>query len=428
MMNFAPIRFQVVPRWCHETEGPAMAKLSKRTVTAALKKSQPYLLFDDDVRGFAVRVHPSGEKTFIMRYRFGGADRKLNLGHFGSITAAKARMLALKARAALADGVDPGAERRKLAASPTLTSLGERFMREHVMVRCKPSTQDEYQRALDLFINRKLGRRRVGEVTRADISELHQSFAHIPYQANRTLGVLSKMFNLAEVWGLRADGTNPCRHVKKYREQKRERYLSGEELARLGHALDTATRRISDGKGRYIIGPESEHVVGAFRLLILTGCRLSEIQTLKWEHVREDRLELPDSKTGAKSVTLSGEALQVLHALPKVRGNPFVIVGEAIDKPYADLQQPWHRIRKAATLNDVRIHDLRHTFASIAVSSGESLFIVGKMLGHTQPQTTARYAHLARAPLQAATSRVAAQLGEALGIAAGGKVVPLRAA
>jgi hypothetical protein len=249
-----------------------MARLTKRAVDSAKPTDAPYLVFDAEVRGFALRVHPSGEKTFLMRYRFGGADRKLALGHFGSITVDKARALALQARATLADGKDPGAARRKLAASCTLESLGERFMREHVLVRCKPTTQREYRRSLDLFINKKLGRRRVAEVTRADISELHHSFAHIPYQANRTLGVLSKMFNLAEVWGLRPDGSNPCRHVKKYREVKRERYLSTDELARLGTALANATRRIPDGEGNYVEGPESPFVIAAFQLLLLTGC------------------------------------------------------------------------------------------------------------------------------------------------------------
>lgn len=405
-----------------------MAKLTKRTVAGAMPKDQPYLIFDDEVRGFAVRVHPSGEKTFLMRYRFGGADRKLNLGHFGSITADKARALALNARARLADRVDPGAERRKLSASATLESLGTRFMREHVLVRCKPSTQREYQRALDLFINRKLGRRRVAEVTRADIAELHHTYAHIPYQANRTLGALSKMFNLAEVWGLRSDGSNPCRHVRKYREVKRERYLTSEELKRLGEALETATCRRSDGMGNFIEGPESPYVVAAFKLLILTGCRLGEIQTLKWEHVREDRLELPNSKTGAKTVPLGHEAVEVLRSLRRVKGNPYVIAGDVAGKPFADLQPPWQRIRKRAGLDSVRIHDLRHTFASFAVSNGESLPMIGKILGHSQPQTTQRYAHLARAPLQAAASRVTAQLGEALGLKPANNVKVLRTA
>jgi integrase len=405
-----------------------MAKLNKRTVTAALPKADPYLIFDDEIHGFAVRVHPSGEKTFVMRYRFGGADRKLSLGRFGSITADKARGMALKARANLADRTDPGAERRKLSASASLESLGERFLREHVLVRCKPSTQSEYRRCVKLFINPKLGRRRVAEVTRADIAELHHSLAHVPYQANRALGVLSKMFNLAEVWGLRPDGSNPCRHVRKYREIKRERYLSARELNRLGKALDEAKRRQPDAKGNYVEAPESPYVVAAFKLLVLTGCRLGEIQFLKWDYVEEDRLELPDSKTGAKTVPLGPEAIAVLEALPRVWGNPYVIAGEVEGQPCTDLQRPWRRIRKLAGLEDVRIHDLRHTFASFAVSQGESLPMIGKMLGHTQVQTTQRYAHLARAPLQAAASRVTAQLGEALGMKAKANAPKLRLA
>ena len=404
-----------------------MARLIKSVVKGAPVKAQPYLLFDDEVRGFAVRVHPSGEKTFVMRYRFGGADRKLNLGRLGDLTPDQARRLALKARVTLADGIDPGATRRRLAASPTIKDLSDRFMREHAEVHCKPSTQGDYRHSL-MVVAAQLARRRVAEVTRADIAELHQSLSKKPYQANRTLTALSKMFNLAEVWGLRPDGSNPCRHVKKYREVKRERYLDAEELARLGLAFERATRRIPDGHGKYVEGPESRHVIAAYQLLILTGCRLSEIQTLKWDHVREDRLELPDSKTGAKTVPLGYEAVLVLRSIPRLKGNPHVIVGNIEGECATDLQTPWQRIRELAGLDDVRIHDLRHTFASFAVSNGESLPMIGKLLGHTQAQTTLRYAHLARAPLQAAASRVTAHLGEALGIVGGSKVVPLRVA
>jgi integrase len=392
-----------------------MAKLTKRTVDAAVPKEKPYLNFDDEVRGFALRVHPTGEKTFVMRYRFGGADRKMRLGRHGDITPDEARRLALKARVTLADGLDPGATRRKLAASPTLKDLSERFLREHVDVHCKPCTAGDYRHTLNVVAAR-LARRRIAEITRADIAELHQSLSRKPYLANRTLTVLSKMFNLAEVWGLRPDGSNPCRHVKKYREVKRERYLSAEELSRLGKALDTATRRVPDGSGNYVEGPESPHIIAAYKLLILTGCRLGEIQTLKWDHVREDRLELPDSKTGAKTVPLGREAVILLHSIPRVSGNQYVIVGE-VERQYAtDLQRPWQRIRKLAGLEDVRIHDLRHTFASFAVAQGESLPMIGKLLGHTQAQTTLRYAHLARAPLTAAASRVTAELSTALGV------------
>ena len=392
-----------------------MTKLTKRTVDAAAPRAKPYLIFDDEVRGFGLRVYPSAEKIFVMRYRFGGADRKMRLGRYGDVTADEARRLALKARVTLADGIDPGATRRRLAASPTIQDLSERFMREHVAVRCKPCTQNDYKHVLTV-VAAKLARRRVAEITRAEISELHQSLSRKPYLANRTLTVLSKMFNLAEVWELRPDGSNPCRHVKKYRETKRERYLSPDEIARLGLTLERATRRIPDGQGRYVEGPESQFVIAAYQLLILTGCRLSEVQTLKWAYVGKDHLELPDSKTGAKTVPLGHEAATLLHSIPRVPGNPYVIVGEIKGQHATDLQRPWQRIRAEAGLDDVRIHDLRHTFASFAVSNGESLPIIGKLLGHTQAQTTMRYAHLSRAPLTAAASRVTARLGTALGL------------
>lgn len=402
-----------------------MAKLTKRVVDGARPRQKAYILFDEEVSGFGLRVMPSGEKTYLLRYRFGGADRKMRLGRPGDLTPDEARKLARKARVTLADGIDPGANRRKLAASPTFKDLADRFLREHVEARCKPSTQGDYKHAVNV-VAAKLARRRIAEITRADIAELHQSLVNKPYLANRTITVLSKMFNLAEVWGLRPDGSNPCRHIKKYREVKRERYLSVEELGRLGKALDTATCHRPDGKGGYTEGRESPHIIAAFKLLILTGCRLNEIQTLRWADVREDRLELPDSKTGAKTVPLGTEAIMILRGVPRVDGNPYVIVGTVEGKYMNDLEKPWRRIRKQAGLADVRIHDLRHTFASFAVAHGESLPMIGKLLGHTQAQTTMRYAHLARAPLQAAASRITAQLGEALGVTKQDKIAKLR--
>lgn len=404
-----------------------MAKLTKRTVDAALPRDKSYLLFDDEVRGFALRVQPSGEKMFVMRYRFGGADRKLRLGRYGDLTPDEARRLALKARVSLADGIDPGAARRKAIASPTMEQLAERFMREHVMFYCKTSTQGDYRHALKVVLA-KLGRRRVAEVTRADMAEFHQSLAKNLYSANRALATCSKMFNLAELWGLRPDGSNPCRLIKKYREVKRERYLDDEELRRVGLAFERTTRRRPDGLGNYVEVRESPFVIAAFQLLILTGCRLSEIQTLQWSFVREDRLELPDSKTGAKTVPLGVEAAEVLRAIPRVKGNPYVIVGDVEGGFATDLQKPWQRIRALAGIPDVRIHDLRHTFASFAVSGGESLPMIGKMLGHTQAQTTMRYAHLSRAPVTQAANRVTAKLGVALGLKANGEVRQLRIA
>jgi integrase len=230
--------------------------------------------------------------------------------------------------------------------------------------------------------------------------------SHIPYQANRTLGVLSKMMNLAEIWGLRDRHSNPCEDIQRYPERKRERFLSLKELKALGRVLDAAE---SDGS-------ESKYACTAFRLLLLTGCRLSEIQKLEWKHVYldEGELRLPDSKTGAKTIHLGAAAIALLRTLPRVEKNPFVIAGKNSGSHLTDLQRPWRRIRAIAGLGEARIHDLRHTFASGGLAVGEGLAMIGKLLGHTQVQTTARYAHLAADPVKQAADKIVERLAGAL--------------
>jgi integrase len=206
------------------------------------------------------------------------------------------------------------------------------------------------------------------------------------------------MFSLAEAWGLVPDGANPCRHVTPYPEPERERFLSPEEYDRLWSTLDDLE----------VDQPGMRSAVAAIRLLALTGCRLSEIQKLRWEYVRDDKLKLPDGKTGPRTVYLSPEAIAVLGAIEQVPDNPYVITGTVPGQHLTDLQRPWRRIRARAGLEDVRIHDLRHSFASAAVANGESLPMIGKLLGHKSVKTTARYAHLADEPVQAAAGRIAA--------------------
>ena len=227
-----------------------------------------------------------------------------------------------------------------------------------------------------------------------------------PYQANRTVAMLSKFFNWTEKLGLRPDGSNPCRHVEKYREAKRERFLSEAELARLGEALRAAETDKT----------ASPWVIAAIRLLTLTGARLSEVLTLRWDYVDFDRatIRLPDSKTGAKTLHLNAPALEVLSAIPRLEDNPHVICGERKGAHLVNIQKPWRRIRKAAGLNDVRIHDLRHSFASVAAAGGMSLPLIGALLGHSQPATTARYAHLSSDPLRAASDAIAGRIAGAM--------------
>lgn len=214
------------------------------------------------------------------------------------------------------------------------------------------------------------------------------------------------MMNLAETWGLRDKHTNPCEDIERYPEHKRERFLSAAELQRLGSVLSGAESERT----------ESPYAVAAFRLLLLTGCRLSEIQTLKWVHVDLDakELRLPDSKTGAKTVHLGNAVVAVLKAMKRVDDNPYVIVGKKKKQHLTDLQHPWRRIRSEAMLDDVRIHDLRHTFASGGLQVGEGLSMIGKLLGHTQVQTTARYAHLASDPVKQAADKISERLAAAL--------------
>jgi integrase len=260
-----------------------------------------------------------------------------------------------------------------------------------------------------------IGRKKVQDVTRADISRLHHERRDTPYDANRALAVLSKMFTLAEKWGERADGSNPCRHVERYAERKRERMLSADEFGRLADALKTCAK--------------SPYIVAAIKLLIFTGARLSEILTLEWDWIDFQRGEarLPDSKTGAKTLHLPAPAMSVLGDLPRVEGNPYVIVGNVAGARLVNLEKPWRAIRKAAGLDDLRLHDLRHAFASVAASSGMGLPIIGKMLGHTQAATTHRYAHLASDPVKAAAATVAGKIADAMqGSTTGiGAVVPL---
>ena len=383
----------------------ANMRLNKRSIDGLLVKEKDYFVWDETLPGYGLRVLPSGRKTFLIQYRDGGGrTRRKGLGRYGTVTADKAKEKARELLAGVAHGSNPAEEKKRKRGAALASELCDRFMTDYVPSHCRASTEKEYRRCMDIFIKPAFGTVQVEEVQRSDIADLHHKHRDKPNQANRTLGVLSVMFNQAEVWGLRPEGTNPCRHVKKYEEKKRERYLSGAELSRLGQTLADLEAE----------GLESPSAINCIRLLILTDCRLGEIQTLKWEFVKGNSAYLPDSKTGAKRVYLGPAALEVLANVERIEGNPYVITGKLPGSHLTDMQKPWRRIRKAAELEDVRLHDLRHSFASIAVGSGESLPMIGKLLGHTQVQTTARYAHLADDPMQNAAERVSSELARLL--------------
>ena len=376
-------------------------RLSKRVVDSAKVEPKDYIIWDEELKGFGLRIFKTGKKSYMIQYRAAGRTRRLTIGGHGTITADEARKQAKKLLSDVSFGGNPSEDKRMFQDAPFMRDVCDRFIKEHVNVHLKPSTRRTYNISVEKQIKPKLGMYKVEALTRADVAKFMHGLRDTPIQANRSFAALSKLMNLCEQWGLRPDGSNPCRHVKKFKENKRERYLTQEEATRLAEVLVQSEEQ----------GLETPYVVAAFKLLMLTGARLGEIQTLKWEYVRDNCLMLPDSKTGAKKVYIGPEAKAVLDGLPKKPDNPYVIAGINPGEPMNDMQKPWRRIRKRADLEDVRIHDLRHTFASFMVSAGHSLPIIGKLLGHSQPQTTARYAHLADATMHEVADSMSGAIG-----------------
>ena len=386
-----------------------MAKLTKSIVERAEARDKPYFLFDEHLTGFCLRISPSGKRHYYLQYMKNKKAKRARIGQHGSLTYEQARDKAVALLAQINAGGDPVADGMQKRSEPTVRDLADRYYEQHVMVHCKPRTAVEYRRALDKMILPHIGDILVSEATRKDIAILHHALRKTPYDANRCLEVVSKMFNLAELWGLRPDGSNPRRHLKKYKENKRERFLSADEMRRLGETL----RMAEEAK---LCSP---YAVAAFRLLILTGARLGEIQFCKWEYVHLDRgiIRLPDSKTGPKIIHLGRSAIDLLRQISRKDDNPYLICSDhKSDEPINDLQTTWQKIRKWAAIEDVHIHDLRHTFASNAVAMGMSLPMIGRLLGHTQTQTTARYAHLAIDPVLEAASRITGEIGGLLAL------------
>ncbi len=385
--------------------GSKMPKLSKRLVDSLPPEPKERIHWDSDLSGFGIRVYPTGRKVYVVQYRLHGRTRRKNLGQHGLLTAEEALRDAKLVQADVARGSDPSAERKARLRSPTIKELGERFLKEHVALHCKPTTLYVYRNLLRGVVNPVPGSIKVSEINFADIQAFHLKRHETPYQANRGVMVLSKMLNLAEDWGLRAMNTNPTRRIKRYPEVEKKRYLDEAEQERLGAVLAEMLQAADI----------SRYVFAAFYLLLLTGCRLGEIQKLKWDYVTSTHLELPDSKTGRRRIPLPREASTLLKSLERREGNPYVILGDHGSSHYNDLQKPWRRIRARANLNDVRLHDLRHTYASVAVMNGIDPFMLKEILGHKNLSTTLRYAHLSDDAVQKAAGRIANRLAATLG-------------
>lgn len=423
-------------------------RIGKSTVDALEPRERPFIAYDEKISGFAVRVAPTGLKTYLVEYRPGSGGRgvrsvRLSLGRHGAITAEEARRLAVAKLAEARHGDDPAAKRRRERETPTLSKVAETWMSERVGPKLAVGTAGLYRHYLDKHLLPALGTTKIDRITPADVDALHGVLGAAGKQAtaNRLLSMLSALFNFAIRRRIVPDGfTNPVRGLEKFADEKRERYLSTAELQRLGAALRKAETVGLDWRPdpakrlKHLNKPEnrretySPHVTGAIRLLLFTGCRLREILHLRWCDVDFERgmIFLSTSKTGRRAVVLNAPALAVLAGLPKAA--EYVIASTDPEKPRRDLKKPWSAITTAAELPNLRLHDLRHSFASIGAGGGMGLPIVGKLLGHTVAATTSRYAHLDADPLRLASERIGGKIAAALAGTPSAEVRSLRKA
>jgi integrase len=431
------------------TEKSAPVRITKKIVDATFPGVARIEVWDKELRGFGLRVEPTGTKTYIVRYRKKGLGRTgskntYKLGRHSDITADEARSRAKAILGRVATGDDPAEELREARqehirkrAGLTVEALANLFMTEHVELKRKDHTVSNYASLFRKHVNPSIGALLAAELKRTDVIRLQSSLSKKSKMANKVVAVISSMYGFAGKREYVPEGLNPTRGIDRFREEGRERYLTSDELQRLGEALEEA-ETVGLPWNVDWANPNSKHVpkewkgqrekldahaVAALRLLLLTGARLREILHLKWRYVDLERglLLLPDSKTGRKTIVLSAAAMAILldfaekdrDRIAKSR-DAFVIKGQLDDRPRADLKKPWDAVRRRADLEDVRLHDLRHTFASIGAGSSLGLQIVGKLLGHSQPQTTARYAHLDADPLRRATDIIGDHITKAM--------------
>jgi integrase len=421
------------------------ARISKRSVDALIcpaAKDREFL-WDDALAGFGVVAFPSGKKSYVAQFRHAGRSRRNVIGDHGRLAPDEARSAAKRLLGAVEQGVDPIAAKRAARSVPTFSEIASSFLESHVRAKRKPRTGEGYEILLRLHILPVIGSMRVSDVRRVHVSRLHASISlAAPGAANRAVSLVSAIWN----WAARRDEVsfekNPARGVDRNREQGKERYLTAAELGKLGDALrlaetsglpwepvgtkPTAKHAPKPENRRTVVDP---FAVAAIRLLILTGARLREILHARWHELDFDRsmIHLPDSKTGRKPIYLSAAALAVLEDLPRVADNPFIIAGARKGSPRADLKNPWATVCAHAGLEGVRIHDLRHSFASIGAGSGMGLPLLGRLLGHKQPATTQKYAHLDADPLRRAVNSIGATIEAAMDGKSGSNIFELKA-
>ncbi len=361
-------------------------------------------LFDKALAGFALRVHPSGRKVWIVQTRIEGKTRRIVIARHGEMDLAQARRRARDILASVRAGDNPADDIRKEKTAPTVAMLAEEYLR-----RCDPYWKPSGRETIRIYLRARIlptfGRMAVNRVGPEDVAAWFEAVSREkPGAANRAFEILRSMMFRAEEYGFREPGTNPCLGIRKNPRRDIARFLDTDELARLGRALDARA-------------DEWPEAVAAIRLLALTGCRRGEVLNLRWRDIGENAIALRDSKTGPRSVPLGEAAQAVIEALPGPRDpDTCLFPANAGRSTPHNIANCWQTVCEEANLGKVRLHDLRHTAASHAVMSGENLPLVGKLLGHRRHETTAGYAHLDDRHLVEAAETVGHKIAEAMGI------------
>ena len=389
----------------------ATGKINKRAVDALGPGVKDTYIWDATVKGFALKVTPRGTKTYLFEYKDSSRKtRRVTIGHHGSITADQARERAKTLAAEVELGGDPASDRTRRRTALTVSQLAESWLSDHVEARRKAKTLHDYRGWVARHIVPEIGSMKVSDVQVQDVEKIVRDLSNHPTTANRVLAVISSMFTFAIRRHLVRD--NPARGIEKNQERKRKRHLSAEELLRLGAVLLAAEERGDNRTG-----------INAIRFLLFTGMRRGEVETFRWSFVdwQHGRVHLPDSKSGEKVLPIGQPATDLLTLIRQSQKqtrthdeNGYVFPSTKANGHLVGLPKMWRKWRSEAGLEDVRIHDLRHSFASVGASSGTPLFVIGGILGHKSTATTDRYAHLQDDPARTAANSISTTIAAAL--------------
>jgi len=390
--------------------------LTKRVVDALETEKPHRIVWDDDVSGLGVRVTKAGVKSFVVDYTTGtGRRRRYTIGRYGAYTVEQARKEANKVLGSVAGGSDPVGEKQAKRSEDTVKSFAAEYL-AHAKAYKKPASLRADTYHLDEVIVKKLGSRKLSEVTPEDVANLHKSLDDHPTQANRVLATFRHMYTVAGKWGRVPHGCNPCVGIEQYKETRRTRYLTAEELTRLGKRLDALEEK-------------HPYPVRAVRLLLLTGCRVNEILSLAWSDVDlgdTPVLHLRDAKAGPRDVPLGAAAVELLKTYDGDESEWVIPSARRKGRHMVNLNDFWYRevqekekLQEKANFQGVRLHDLRHTVGATGAGAGLSMLLIANVLGHKQVSTTERYSHVSRGPLHDAADRISGDIAAAMNGASG---------